>query len=688
MHRKWVLLGVVAMFWLSLAPSVFAGEDPPKVRVNISGLDMETLARQVERVTKRSFLFNASLLRSKRVTLQSESRIGPDEFYRVFQAICQMNGFAIVPVDGAGMKLEKIVKMQGARKEPGVHPVLIQGEKIPDNDTLVSYLAKLKHVTSKRVLPVLTPTLSASGSITQIPDTRLLLINDVASSIKRAEKMLTLLDVPGEKVGTADVPVKNLDAAKALTSLTKYLQALNKARTGEAGLGRLTVLPDERLNVLRLVGPEKEIAEAVEYLARIDVDSPTAKRSIRYYRLKNVAVADITDYVRQLLGVALASRTQQTEGSAPGQATQGATRTPQPVRPPMRPRPVQGQTDSEASADGLDIIPVDGLNTLVVAGDELVHTEVKSILENLDRRKGQVLIEVAIVQVTGDKSSDLGIEFLQLNDARHNNQQIDHGTGFGIGSQSDKERRGFPTTDTLSSIAGGAFRFVKHDQLQVLIAALATKSNVSIVSQPILLVNDNEQASFTTKTSEPTTTTSQGTATTNVSFNGFADATTALKITPHISPDHYVNMEITQTFEEFTGGAIAVGVPPPKVSSEATTKITIPDRKTIVLGGITRDSFTKSKSGVPGLMKIPGLGKLFSRESKQKTMSRLYLFVRPKILAMPDFRDLKKESEDRKDDVEGFTRESPLKAEVDKRIGRGDTEAEMVPLEVPKEEKP
>jgi general secretion pathway protein D len=191
-------------------------------------------------------------------------------------------------------------------------------------------------------------------------------------------------------------------------------------------------------------------------------------------------------------------------------------------------------------------------------------------------------------------------------------------------------------------------------------------------------VNDNEEASFTTKVSEPTTTTSQGTATTNTSFSGFADATTSLKITPHISPDRYLNLEIVQTFEEFTGAG-GNGIPPPKTSNNATTKISIPDRQTIVIGGFTRDSSTASRTGIPGLMEIPGLGKAFSREIKKKTTSRLYLFVRPRILSAPDFSDLQAESEVKKDDVESRSKKSKIKKEINEGIGRtSESKAEII----------
>lgn len=653
-----------------------------KVRVNFSGLDLATLAKQVEKVTKRSFLYDENLLRNKKVTLQSDQPIGADEFYRVFQAVCQINGLAIVPVEGSGIGLEKIVNAQGAFKEPGNHPVLVQGEAVPPGDNMVSFLAKLQHVTPAKVLAVITPALSPVGSVTQIPHSELLMINDAASSVKRVEKMLQLLDRPGEPVDTAVVKIANIPVDKAQAMLREYLQAVERAITGEAGREQVTVLLDERLNALHLIGPQGDVARAKSFLKEIDLEAPAARRTIQYYKLNNVPVKDIVDYVGQLLGVALAAH-------RPEAPVAGGTPEAQAPTPPAAPRATPGTAPAGTTASQAvpaEIIPVEGLNTLVVAGDATVHKEVAQILENLDKRKGQVLIEVAIVQVTGDKSLDLGMEFLALNDMK-GNKTADGGSGFGLGEQVDPAGRGFPVDTIVKGFTGAAFRFAKEEQFAVVLRALAGKSNVSIVSQPLLLVNDNEKASFTTKVSEPTTTTSQGTATTNTSFAGFADATTALQITPHISPDGYLNLEIKQTFEEFTGPSAGAGIPPPKVSNDADTKVTIPDRQTIVIGGFTRDSATDTKSGVPGLSQIPGLGKLFSRETKRKTASRLYLFVRPKILSTTAFEDLKDESGTKKDDVEDLTKKSQVKKEVKERIGRGEPPASLIDLDEP-EKKP
>src|SRR5260221_9877281 len=108
--------------------------------------------------------------------------------------MCQMHDLVIIPVENAGINLEKIVKTQAAFKEPGSHPILVRGDALPPTESLVSYLVKLRHASPTKMLAALTPSLSSGGTAIQIPNTELLMVNDAASSIKRVERILALLD--------------------------------------------------------------------------------------------------------------------------------------------------------------------------------------------------------------------------------------------------------------------------------------------------------------------------------------------------------------------------------------------------------------------------------------------------------------------------------------------------------------
>jgi len=685
-----------SLFFLAALP-LFAQEKPKppapaeeKVQVNFMGMDLDLVAQQVERVTKKSFLFQAELLRGKKVFLKSDTPIGPDEFYRVFQTICHMYGLVLVPVKGDRIDLVKIVQTQQAQKEPGAQPILTRGEALPPGDTLVYYLLAPRYISTTRAMSILGSAISSTGVLSQVAGTNLILLVDVSSAIGRAEHLLSLVDVPGELVLNLTVNLQFLSVAQAKAQLVEHLEAVEKASTGEAGKSRLITIADERLNTLDLYGPEPEVKKAEDYLKRVDREVPPARRTIQYYKLTNVPVLEVADTVRQLLGVALAARQgdeqRQAQGTAPALAGRpnadlaGRPQAPAPAAAPPGPTPpaaptaapaahsrpaarLPGQGAQSLALQDIDVVPIEGLNTLVVVGKQSVHEEVKRIIENVDKRKGQVLIEVAIIQVTGDDSLTFGIEWLRQS-THGDGKQFNGGTGFGGGTQTDATGAGFPTQQNLTSFTGGAFRYLNPGEVSILFTALTTKSNVNILSQPHLVVRDNEDADFTTKVSEPTVAVSQGTVGNITSFAGFAEAVTSLKIIPQISTGGYINLKITQNFEEFTGASTSTGVPPPKVSNSVTTNITVPDRYTAILGGFTRDAATETKSGIPLIKDIPLIGPLTGSNSTQVTRSRLYLFVRPRVMATDGFADLQAVSREKVGELRGFTTGSPIEGEV------------------------
>jgi len=657
--KKGLLACTLALWLLAFlgAPACASPQqqDEEKVKVSFVGIELEALAQQVERVTKRSFIVQEQLLKGKKVTLQSEKPITPDEFYRVFQSVCLMHGFALIPAPEQNINLVKIVPAPQAAKEPGAQPVLSRGQTLPAGDGVIYYVVTPKHVSAAKAMAVINTAISPTGVVTPVPNSDLVLVIDAATAIGRAEKLLAILDVPGEPIVVLPVPLDFLAASQAKTQITEFIQALDKIASGETGRSRLEIMTDDRLNQIHLIGHADEVKRAQDYLKTLDRQLPSVQRTIAYYRLKNVAAKDIVDNVRQFLGLPASSRGSDRKKTAsgnspvsgkPSRELTGGPTLPLSVVPPARPReePVEpggpapqemnpGAPSQKPSPTGdVEVFALDAQNSIVVIANQAIHEEVKKILENLDRRRPQVLIEVAILQVTGDDSLESGVDILFKN----GNGSIAGGVGSGQAGGS-----AFPTPPDLPNFSGGALRYLKTDEISALIKLVSTQSQVNILSQPLLLVNDNEDANFTTKVSEPTTVTSQGTSTTQTSFAGFADATTSLTITPQVSPDGYINLKIAQSFEEFSGQGSGNGVPPPKVSNNVMTMITVPDRHTAILGGFTRDSATDTKTGVPILMDIPLIGWLAGSRTVRMTKSRLYLFVRPRILSIDGFEDLR-----------------------------------------------
>jgi general secretion pathway protein D len=133
-----------------------------------------------------------------------------------------------------------------------------------------------------------------------------------------------------------------------------------------------------------------------------------------------------------------------------------------------------------------------------------------------------------------------------------------------------------------------------------------------------------------------------------------------LTISPHISEGNYVNLNIDILVEKFVGTVAATTtIPPPKTSRQIVTTVNVPDRYTVVIGGLITNDESETAQGVPFLWKIPILGHLFRRDQESRTKSTLYVFVTPVILYDQAWGDLGHETRKRKSDMEAQNQPLP-----------------------------
>jgi general secretion pathway protein D len=173
------------------------------------------------------------------------------------------------------------------------------------------------------------------------------------------------------------------------------------------------------------------------------------------------------------------------------------------------------------------------------------------------------------------------------------------------------------------------------------------------MSRPRLLANANQEATFQSVNQEPFVTVSAITTTTSTTaFGGFEQAGTELTITPTILEGDFVYLDVRLVVSNFTGTAPAAQVPPPRDENKVETSVTVPDRSTIVIGGIIRTEERETVSKVPILGDIPLLGLLFRSTSSDTEDSVLYAFIRPQIFRAPDFSDVREASARAEQDLE------------------------------------
>ena len=278
-----------------------------------------------------------------------------------------------------------------------------------------------------------------------------------------------------------------------------------------------------------------------------------------------------------------------------------------------------------------DITIDDRTNTLIVKDVADKHEEILNLLKTLDRPTPQVLIEARIVQADTNFAKDLGVQWggnYASNPGDYNMGVVTGptgtvsapSTGFAVnlpasGIAGSKGSVGF----TIGKTVGDAFN------LDLRLSAGETKGLTKILSAPKIATLDNREAIIQQGESIPYKTYSQeGTKT------EFIDAALTLKVTPKVTPDGHISMNIKITKNR--QGSIVVEGTPSINKKEATTEVLVRDGETTVIGGIYELSDTDNASMIPWMHQIPLLGWLFKNTSKSNIKSELLIFITPKII--------------------------------------------------------
>jgi general secretion pathway protein D len=295
----------------------------------------------------------------------------------------------------------------------------------------------------------------------------------------------------------------------------------------------------------------------------------------------------------------------------------------------------QGQGNQGQNQTGRDpqgrLVPVQNLsgqvsviadqntNSLIVVGTPENADLIRGILGQLDRIPEQVMIETIIVEATLDSSNKLGVEWNLSNNKPFGNPNANDSTATNFGLQNaNPALQGFRYT-----LTGG--------NLTAFINALQTDQKFKVLSTPRIFTSNNAEAQINISQRVPYVLSSREDVNGNLTFTyAFEDVGIVLTVTPRITANGYVTMEINQTANDLQG---FTSFNAPIINQrQADTTVSVKDGETIVLGGIIRSTVTSTTRKVPLLGDIPILGKLFQSTDKQNVQTELMVFLTPRVV--------------------------------------------------------
>ena len=311
------------------------------------------------------------------------------------------------------------------------------------------------------------------------------------------------------------------------------------------------------------------------------------------------------------------------QNNGPGRSATGVSTGPTPVIP------------------GQARITVDeNTNTLIIVAEPATQKLYATLIERLDVRRPQVLIEVNIVTLSQQDDATLGVE---ISGGRRDDSPNIFGVNLGPGGGAISDGSGI---FSVSPTVGFTGALLDPQTADVVLRALARHQTARVTSTPRILVNDNALGTLSSTEEIPFQATNSNANTTVTSVGGFLQAGTTINVTPQISEDDYLNLEFDILVNDFVGTSSAEGLPPGRSTNQVTSSVSIPDGHTIVVGGLTRKSIADDLTGLPIIERIPILSKLTSTEVDSEDESKLFVFIKPIILRDDKFQDLRFLSEE------------------------------------------
>jgi general secretion pathway protein D len=559
---------------------------------NYKDADIRQVIEAVGEITGKNFVLDPRV--KAQVTMLSSAPMTPDAFYEAFLSILQVYGFVAVPSGN----LIKILPDANARQLPGSE----QGD--PNDlrsDDIVTQVISVKNIAAAQLVPILRPLIPQYGHLAAYPASNMLIISDRSANVDRMLRIIRRIDQAGDD----DFDVIRLEHASA-AEIVRIINSLDQAAAAQAGGATTSIVADERTNSVLIAGDKNKRLRIRALITHLDTPleqgGDTQVRYLRYADAEELATKLQTQYQQQA-------------------AEQGGP----------------------AETGDITIWADQPTNALIMTAPPKVMRSMMVVIDKLDIRRLQVLLEAIIVEVSAEHAANLGVTWA-VGDADLQNAagvtQFDNTTGVvGLGTAiiGGGGDGGVPQvalqngiTLGLGSISDSGLSFV------ALIEALESDTNTNIMGTPILATLDNEEAEIRVGQEVPFVTgafTNTGAAAGSV--NPFQTVEReqvglTLKITPQINEGDAVRLQISQEVSSVSESTQAVDLI--TNNRNITTSVIVDDRGILVLGGLIQEDLREKEQKVPLLGSIPLLGALFRSTSVQKVKTNLMFFIRPTIL--------------------------------------------------------
>ncbi len=613
-HRRpsvWMItLICAALLW---CPPPGAAESAPEpddtfVSIDFNNVDINVFIKFISKLTNRNFVVDNRV--KGNVTIISPTRISVADAYRVFESVLEINGFSTVESGS----VTKIIPSPNAKGDNLDTRMVTDGiSRSEVDDRMVTRIIPLQFAKSDELKNLFAPLVPRGSIVLSYRDTNMLIVTATLSSISRLLKIVEKLDVESIGKQISVIPVKYADAKKLVQNLSVVFSARAKEIKGApAAAMDVSFVADERTNSVILLASTSETEKVRELIHILDQEVPKGEERIRVYYLEHASAEN-------LVQVLLEIPTQETG---------------QPANP--------GQKKAPILSEKVKIMADKATNSLIIMADKEDYPVLEEVIAKLDIPRAMVYIECLIMEVNMTRGLNIGTEW-KASEAFDNDGRLAVGgfgatDGSGYTNMSGITGSGNLPTGFSLGVLGRSFSIggVTFPDIQAVIQAYQNDKDVHILATPQILTTENEEASITVGKNVPFQTRSAAEAGTET-YNSFEykDVGINLKITPQISKDRLVRLNVYQELTKLDSVNQSSPDRPTTFKRQIETTIIVEDGNSVVIGGLIDESLTRTEYKTPCLGDVPALGWAFKSVSKGEDKTNLYVFLTPRVVKNP-----------------------------------------------------
>ncbi|NGZ87560.1 type II secretion system secretin GspD [Duganella aceris] len=615
--------------------------------LNFVGADIESVIKAVGHYTNITFVIDPRVKGT--LTVVSEKPVTKSQAFSLLTSALRLQGFAVVSGDGyAKVVPEADAKLQSGPTLVGSAPTQIKGDQI------VSQIFYLNYETAANVVTVLRPLISPNNTINANPGNNSVVVTDYADNLKRLAKIVAALDAPA--VADLDViPVRYAIASDLASMVNKLLDGSSAGGGGDAA-GKTSVLADPRTNSVILRAPSAARSNLAKSLIS-KLDQPTQELgNVHVVYLKNAEATKLAQTLRSLVsgdvsqnntGNGTGTQGQNTGGGMGGQSSNtgslggGSNQSGGSSGPSNPLLSGSGSQQQQGGGSGAGYIQADSsTNTLIITAPESVYRNLRAVIDQLDVRRAQVYIESLIVEVTSDKASEFGVQWVGATgdaDSKYRIGGLQSFTAAGANGTLTSVITGNGTVLPSNGLSIGVFKQIGGALgLGALAHSLESDGNANILSTPNMITLDNELATIRVGQNVPILT-GQFTTTTGANTNPFQtidrkDVGLTLKVRPQISEGGTIKMAIYHETSSVDPSSLSASAGITLNTRVIENNVVADDGQIIVLGGLIEDTEGDGVDKVRGLGDIPILGNLFKYQKRSRKKTNLMVFLRPVVI--------------------------------------------------------